>query len=159
MTQTFRESLGGAEREFRLGIGQLRELQEKCEAGPATILARLISVQPQAAGMKRPEPQDYVLSGSDPDFIADFNIYSTLRSFGGDWRVDDVRETIRLGLIGAGMTPTDAFILVSRYVDTRPLGENFGLAAAIILKSLASDTDDEVGKPIAEATKSKVTGA
>lgn len=157
MTQTLKEHFGGAVREFRLNIAQLRELQEICEAGPATILARLISVQPQSVGMKRPEPENYKKESDDPDFIADFNIYSILRSFGGDWRVDDVREPIRLGLIGAGMTPTDAFVLVSRYVDTRPLTENFGLAAAIILKSLSSD--DTLGKPKEGMMTSMVTGS
>src|SRR6185312_3542608 len=98
MSRTLKEDFGGAEREFRLGIGELRELQGKCEAGPATILARLLAFQPQAIGMKRPVAKNYELGESDPDYGADCNIYSLLRTTGNDWRVDDVRETIRLGL-------------------------------------------------------------
>ncbi|GHC61629.1 gene transfer agent family protein [Limoniibacter endophyticus] len=150
MTQTHEDILGGVKRKFRLPIGELRELQEKCEAGPATILARLMSYQPNAT--KRPEPSDYTHGDADPDYIADFNVYSMLRSFGGDWRVDDIRETIRLGLIGGGTTPTDAYIAVARYIDTRPLWEHAGLACAILLKALTGDKDDDPGKAPVETT-------
>src|SRR5690606_21980252 len=153
MTQTLTEELGGVERRFRLGIGELRQLQEKCDAGPATILGRLMSIQPQAFGQKRPNAQYYELGADDPDYRADFNLYSLLRSFGGDWRVDDIREPIRLGLIGGGATPTDASLTVQTHVDSRPLPENIGLAAAIILKSLSSDEGDTPGEQKVETTK------
>lgn len=42
----------------------------------------------------------------------------------GDWRVDDIRETIRLGLIGGGMSPSKVDSLIRRHVDRRPLMEN-----------------------------------
>jgi len=151
MSKALKQEFGGAEREFRLGIGELRELQTKCEAGPATILARVMSYQPQAIGMKRPNANDYELGASDPDFIADFNVYSLLRTVGNDWRVDDVRETIRLGLIGAGATPTDASLAVARYVDVAgDWPANVGLAAAILLHALVGPQDDQVGKATVE---------
>lgn len=146
MTQTHIDELGGTERSFRLGIGELRQLQELCNSGPATIIARLLSHQPQAADHKRPNPKDYAGGVDDPDYLGDFNIYSLLRSFGGDWRVEDIRETIRLGLIGGGTTPTDASIAVKAYVDPRPLSEFIGLASSIILKSLSGDEDLNVGE-------------
>lgn len=152
MTQTYTDELGGAQRSFRLGIGELRTLQENCKVGPATVLARLMSFQPQAADHKRPDPADYSLGVDDPDFRADFNVYSLLRNFGGDWRIDDVREPIRLGLIGAGITPTEASILVQAYVDSRPLTEHIGLAAQIIMKSLSADEPVTSGEPKAETT-------
>lgn len=37
----------------------------------------------------------------------------------GEFGVNDVRETIRLGLIGGGMGPADAMRLVRRYLDDR----------------------------------------
>lgn len=141
--------LGGKMRSFRLDLGGLQELQSACSAGPSTILARLMSSQPQAANVKRPEPDGYALGAADPDFIADFNTYSLLRSIGGDWRVEDVRETIRLGLIGAGMSPTDAFVIVSAYVDDIekfPLVENVGVAASILLHALTAPKGEPVGK-------------
>jgi hypothetical protein len=135
---------------FRLAIGQLQELQLACNAGPATILARLMSSQPQAANAKRPDPENYPLGAADLDFLADFNAYALLRGIGGDWRVEDVRETIRLGLIGAGMTPTDAFGMVTRYVDDlqrSPLVDNVGIAAAILHHALTAPEGERPGKP------------
>lgn len=41
------------------------------------------------------------------------------RLINGEWRVGDVRETLRVGLIGAGMEPLAALALVRRYVDER----------------------------------------
>jgi hypothetical protein len=147
MINTLTQEFGGVERQFRLGIGELRQLQEKCNAGPATILARLMTCQPQAAGMKRPIPKDYELAESDPDFVADFNLYSLLRMIGNDWNVDDVRETIRLGLIGGGATPTDASLAVARYVDVAAdWPSNIGVASAILIDALLGSSNDPVGK-------------
>ncbi|MGA8172322.1 MAG: gene transfer agent family protein [Methylocystis sp.] len=52
-----------------------------------------------------------------------------------EYRFADVRETIRLGLIGGDngeLGPGLADILMENYVDSRPLGENAGLAAQIL---------------------------
>lgn len=107
------------EYKFRLAIGQLRELQEKCDAGPQTILTRLAA---------------------------------------GSWRVDDIRETIRLGLIGGGLKPSEALTLVQRYVDDRPLGESVQTAQAIVLVAVFGAPDEPTpGKAAAakaEATES-----
>lgn len=103
---------------FRLAIGHLRELQEKCQAGPAEVLARLSN---------------------------------------GSWRVDDIRETLRLGLIGGGATPMDALVLVSRYIDDRPLMENVRPAQAVLLAAVVGEeppVKSQTGK-----TKSKATAA
>ena len=94
-------------RTFRLAIGQLLELQDKCNAGPAEIATRL---------------QD------------------------GRWRVEDVTETIRLGLIGGGMSPAEANTLVRRYVHERPLLESIMYAQAIIMSALIGDPKEQVGK-------------
>lgn len=98
---------GDGEHRFRLPIGQLRELQEKTNAGPAEVLRRLTA---------------------------------------GTWRVDDVRETIRLGLVGGGMTPESAYVLTVRYVDERPWGQNVAPAQAILLAALVGAPDEPVGK-------------
>ena len=111
---------GDGEHTFRLAIGQLRELQDKCGAGPMEILSRLTS---------------------------------------GTWRVDDLRETIRLGLIGGGKTPTDALILVARYVDAFPLVNSVAPAQAVLMAALVGVENDPVGKPMAAKTKRKATGA
>ena len=92
---------------FRLGIGQLRELQEKCNAGPAEIAARIST---------------------------------------HTWRVDDVREVLRLGLIGGGTEPVVALKLVERYYDDRPLLESVKPAQTILLTALVGSAEDPVGK-------------
>jgi hypothetical protein len=101
------------EHKFRLAIGQLRELQEKTDAGPVEVLDRL----------------------------------ATRR-----WRLDDVRETLRLGLIGGGMAPVKALGLVKRYVDERPLMESLPAAQAVLLAAIVGVPEDEVGKGEAEET-------
>lgn len=112
------------EHTFALKIGQLIELQEKCDAGPPMILTRLEA---------------------------------------GAWRVSDVRETIRLGLIGGGMSPTDALKLTIRYVDERPLGESSLVAQLILAAALfgapegAEDAPPE--KPKADPDSNPLQGA
>lgn len=92
---------------FRLGIGQLRELQEKVDAGPAFILGRLAD---------------------------------------GSWRVDDLIQTLRLGLIGGGMAPAEAVKLVRRYVEERPLLESIIPAQLVLSAVLTGSPDEELGK-------------
>lgn len=101
---------------FRLAIGQLRELQEKCNAGPLEIMGRLQH---------------------------------------GTWRVDDVREPVRLGLIGAGTDPMTALALVVNYIEKRPLVENVPIARTILMAALIGVPDDPVGKPKAGKGKTK----
>jgi hypothetical protein len=96
---------------FALHIGHLRELQEKCKAGPQRILQRLSSL---------------------------------------DWQIDDIRETIRLGLIGGGKTPSEAHTLAVRYFDERPPLESRPVAQVILMQALVGVPDDVVGKAEAE---------
>jgi Phage tail tube protein, GTA-gp10 len=96
---------GDGDYQFRLAIGQLRELQEKCKAGPFLILKRILT---------------------------------------GEWMLDDLRETIRLGLIGGGLTPIDALVLVKRYVDERPLGESIIPAQLILSRAIYGDENEPV---------------
>ncbi len=97
---------GDGEHRFRLAIGQLRELQEKCDAGPAEIVSRLSE---------------------------------------GRWRVNDVRETIRLGLVGGGLAPATAHALTVRYVDERPWLESVQPAQAVLMAALVGVPDEPVG--------------
>jgi hypothetical protein len=43
-----------------------------------------------------------------------------------------VRETIRLGLIGGGLAPPEALNLIKKYVEDRPVMENFELTLEIL---------------------------
>lgn len=65
------------------------------------------------------------------------------------WKLADVRETVRIGLIGGGKTPDKALLLVKRYIDERPWAESVLVAqmilmAAIVGVSPAPAVDDEV---------------
>lgn len=103
-----------AEYVFQLKLGQLEELQEKCDAGPFVIYERLVT---------------------------------------HTCRLNDWRETIRLGLIGGGMKPPDALKLVRRYVDERPWAESILPATVILGAAIRGIPDEEPGK--AEAAEPK----
>lgn len=70
------------------------------------------------------------------------------RLTGDDWRVNDVRETIRLGLIGGGMKADEALVAVKTFVDGNPRGlaPSALIAIAIIEAVLIGVPDDPVGK-------------
>lgn len=110
---------------FSLRVGQIGELQEKCG---------------------EPNRMDGSIRLSGPAEIAE-------RLGSGRWRLADVRETIRLALIGGGKTPTEALTLVTRYVDQRPLGESVLVAYAIILKALTGPPEEAAEEKKAETAE------
>lgn len=109
---------GDGEHRFRLAIGEMRELEEKRKAGPVQIAERLTGL--------------YDMFGN--------------RTVTPSWRVDDIRETIRLGLIGGGMPVHDAVALVDGYMDRWPLLRSAGVAAQILDAALSGHPDEPVGK-------------
>ncbi|WP_343229054.1 gene transfer agent family protein [Rhizobium setariae] len=74
-------------------------------------------------------------------------------------RLPDISEVIRLGLIGGGKSPTDALVLVRRYVDERPIDENRDTAYAIALAGLMRVHTSEVEKPSGEPEAAKTDGS
>lgn len=102
---------------FELGIAQIHELQDKCKAGVGVIYSR-------------------VLQGRMAEDISVGHTAYAAFAF------DDLRETIRLGLIGGGSGMVDdkevkvgalrANELVERYLNPMPLVEQWNLAAAIL---------------------------
>ena len=97
----------GGEHEFALPLGQLRALQDACDAGPEEIFNRLRT---------------------------------------GKWRVCDIIEPLRLGLIGGGMEKSAAQKLIYPLLDVHPLIE-FKLPAITVLASaLLGVKDDAVGE-------------
>lgn len=67
------------------------------------------------------------------------------------WAIDDLREVVRLGLIGGGMAPVEALKLVQRYVDERPLLESVPVALRIMQASLIPPENDQPKKASGEA--------
>ena len=78
-------------------------------------------------------------------------VFTRLQS--GTWKLNDVRETVRLGLVGGGMAPDKALELVRAHVDENPngLAPTVLLAYAIIETVLVGVKNDPVGKPNGEA--------
>lgn len=68
------------------------------------------------------------------------------RIMDGTWKINDIRETLRLGLIGGGMVPDKAMRLISRYCDDRPWQESLQPAIAVLLAAMVGVQGDEVGK-------------
>lgn len=62
-------------------------------------------------------------------------------------RLADVMEVIRLGLIGGGMKPVEAMVIVRRYVDGRPLDESRDVAFAVVLAGLMRVHSDQAQEP------------
>ncbi len=75
------------------------------------------------------------------------------RLMAGEWTALEVRETIRIGLIGGGTKPEDALRLVRRYVDELEWMTAKNLARVILGACLlGTETEpwpgkDEPGKP------------
>lgn len=92
---------------FRLGWGEIAELQEKTDAGPYVVLNRLHLHQ---------------------------------------WRIEDISNVIRLGLIGGGMEPVKALKLVRSYVEARPPLESHPYAVAILSAGLIGSEDEKLGE-------------
>lgn len=69
----------------------------------------------------------------------------------GSWRIEDVSNVIRLGLIGGGMPPAEALKLVRRYVEARPPMENVIPAHVIMTAALLGAPDDAPGEGDAES--------
>lgn len=78
----------------------------------------------------------------------------------GAYGLNDVRETIRLGLIGGGATPERAMSAVKNHVDENPLAHSVLVASAVVRAVLFGfPEDDPVGKekPEAEETQDSST--
>jgi Phage tail tube protein, GTA-gp10 len=112
---------GGERRKFRLGIGQLRELQ-------SVINGWRIKLGAQPIGP---------------------NTFFHLLRTGDAWH-DEIRAVIKLGLQGAGMPEPEIIRLIDRYIDRadRLYLTDYGviLAAAIFGKAFEGAPDDPAGK-------------
>lgn len=67
-------------------------------------------------------------------------------------RLVEMREVIRIGLIGGGTKPADALALVRRYLDERPLEETRDVALAVVLAGLARIHSDSLKKETADTS-------
>ena len=113
-TAKVRLVFGDGPRNFRLGIGEIDELEEIT-----------------GYGLKR--------------------LFMRIRD--GDHRASELRNTLRLGLIGGGMKPAAAWTLVDRYAKEGYLVDCEEPATLILGAALTGSVDDAMeGEPEGELT-------
>lgn len=106
----------GGEHSFALRIGELEALQQATNSGPGEVLGRLYGCMP---------PNNPLL---------------------GPWRLSDVLDTVRLGLVGGGMDGIEARKLVRLQVERDGPTSLITTAATVLLKALEMP-DDAPEKP------------
>lgn len=104
----------GGEHDFRLGIGELRALEQRSDAGCAVVMMRLLGQQ---------------------------------------WKIDDVIQPIRLGLIAAGMPAPDAQNAIDAALDIASPYALAITAAEILRRFIMWETDDQPGEQAAGVAK------
>lgn len=65
----------------------------------------------------------------------------------GNWKIDDLIETIRQGLIGAGMETSEAGPMVTRLFELHGAFEFKMTAFSVLQHALSGVVGDPVGKP------------
>jgi len=69
----------------------------------------------------------------------------------GGWKIADVVDTVRLGLIGGGMERVEAAKLVREVVERQNITSLINTACEVLLAAL-SEKDPDAGKPTGEPT-------
>lgn len=64
----------------------------------------------------------------------------------GSWKIEDIANVMRLGLIGGGLEPVKALKLTRAYVETRPPMENLMYAQAILSVAVMGAPDEDGSK-------------
>lgn len=62
------------------------------------------------------------------------------------WKMQDISNVIRLGLVGGGMEPVAALKKIREYVKKRPPLENHAFAVGILSAGLMGAPDEPVGE-------------
>lgn len=82
------------------------------------------------------------------------------RLHSGTWRIEDITNIIRLGLIGGGMEPSPALKLARSYVEDRPPMENLIPAQVILSAALIGVPEEPVGeRDAANPSESSLTNS
>lgn len=76
----------------------------------------------------------------------------------GRWRVDDLFETLRLGLIGGGMLGRDAQKLVSEMFERHPLTRFALPAQAVLISALSGPVEGEPDQGKTQGVETEADG-
>lgn len=112
----------GGEHTFALGLGELEALQQLTGEGPGASLNRLYSSLAQTSEML------------------------------GPWKIQDVYDTLRLGLIGGKMDGTEARKTVKTAVDRFGIASLIPAATDVLLDALTVRKDDQPKKDLGSPT-------
>lgn len=74
-------------------------------------------------------------------------------------RIEDIAETVRLGLIGGGADPYAATKLVTTYVKERPLNETIVIAQQILGAAVIGSPEEEIEKKSEAPAPSQMTNS
>ncbi len=82
------------------------------------------------------------------------HLLSLVSAIGGNWKARQLREVLRLGLIGGGMAPPAAMLLVERYFDQEktPLSDSLSTVQLVLMACVVGSEDDEPGELSGEGT-------
>lgn len=125
---------GPEERTFRLGIGELRKIEERCDAGAPELLTRL---SPLVRAIEAKLTFAQILQAG----------------LLGSWRIDDVREPLLQGLIGGGLGSTEAGVLVRAVFDEKLSFEFAPIAYLVLEAAWSSPPHDLPGERVATTAK------
>lgn len=82
------------------------------------------------------------------------------RLHSGAWRIEDISNIIRLGLIGGGLEPSPALKLTRAYVEARPPMESLIPAQVILSAALMGAPEEAVGEAdAANQTEASLTSS
>lgn len=77
------------------------------------------------------------------------------RLVSGRWKLQDISEVIKWGLIGGGMDQGQALKLVQTEVETRPPLENLVIAQKVLGAGVVGSSEEEVGKKSEAASQGR----
>lgn len=125
-----RADFAGEERAFRIRLGEIRRIEDKCKTGIGEVVRRLARCV-------------YVVGevGGSEALVAGVEIHA-----------DDVREVLFQGLRGAGMTDAEATRLLRQEVDDRGFRGLLGHASTAYTVLWASQEIPDTGEPQAGAS-------
>jgi hypothetical protein len=135
---------GRDERSFRLRVPEWRAVEKACDAGLGEIAARIAPLVGLIEGGSQAMPGGLLAA------IAAGGL--------GRARLDDVREPILQGLIGGGMSSTEAGALVRHVFDEAasqskaPMMLFAGLAFDVLAQALIGLEDEPPGDGLGEST-------
>lgn len=106
---------GDGDNNFRIAIGEFRELQER------------INARRSAVGLPA---------------IGPTTLANAIR--GNDAWPDDVRDVLRVGLVGGGMAPSEVHRKLAQYFDRRPPAESYLVAFTVLVSAFLGVPGDEI---------------